>query len=330
MPLLYGEGKRAFMRLQEEILKRTSDQSIFSWSSIETETSNEDSLYGLFAASPLQLPLQFRDAIGIQNFPPSPTTQSVPITSTSLGLRVQLYLRPDLESYYATGIEDYYAILDRFVRIGDQEFCPVLWLRRLGFDQYARLRPQYRKLLPPVDYQVLDYIEGYRAVHVREKPVYHLPELRVLASLDVPETDLLDGSATLYQSEEAYPEARWNPDTSTLMPVFSRSTEIVGVFSFSNAAKREEKIDVAVGLTLNFGMKWGAWCFQRRAHDDSLASCFDRINADIKLHTLQTRSPLHWFSLQFNLGEDHLLLSDARVTAVQLQARSYFHISMLA
>ena len=84
MPLLYGEGKRAFMGLQEEILKRTSDQSIFSWSSIETETSNEDSLYGLFAASPLQ----FRDAIGIQNFPPSPTTQSVPISSTSHGLCV--------------------------------------------------------------------------------------------------------------------------------------------------------------------------------------------------------------------------------------------------
>jgi hypothetical protein len=31
MPLLYGEGKRAFVRLQEEILKANSDQSIFAW-----------------------------------------------------------------------------------------------------------------------------------------------------------------------------------------------------------------------------------------------------------------------------------------------------------
>ncbi|KUJ11110.1 HET-domain-containing protein, partial [Mollisia scopiformis] len=31
MPLLYGEGKRAFFRLQEEILKANSDQSIFAW-----------------------------------------------------------------------------------------------------------------------------------------------------------------------------------------------------------------------------------------------------------------------------------------------------------
>ena len=31
MPLLYGEGKRAFRRLQEEILKTTVDESIFAW-----------------------------------------------------------------------------------------------------------------------------------------------------------------------------------------------------------------------------------------------------------------------------------------------------------
>ena len=31
MPLLYGEGSKAFVRLQEEILKLTDDQTIFSW-----------------------------------------------------------------------------------------------------------------------------------------------------------------------------------------------------------------------------------------------------------------------------------------------------------
>lgn len=32
MPLLYGEGKRAFLRLQEEIIRRSPDQSTFAWS----------------------------------------------------------------------------------------------------------------------------------------------------------------------------------------------------------------------------------------------------------------------------------------------------------
>ncbi|KAK0648712.1 heterokaryon incompatibility protein-domain-containing protein [Cercophora newfieldiana] len=31
MPLLYGEGERAFIRLQEEIIRHTNDHSIFAW-----------------------------------------------------------------------------------------------------------------------------------------------------------------------------------------------------------------------------------------------------------------------------------------------------------
>ncbi|OCK96314.1 HET-domain-containing protein, partial [Cenococcum geophilum 1.58] len=31
MPLLYGEGERAFQRLQEEILRNSQDQSLFAW-----------------------------------------------------------------------------------------------------------------------------------------------------------------------------------------------------------------------------------------------------------------------------------------------------------
>jgi hypothetical protein len=31
MPLLYGEGKMAFQRLQEEITKDNSDQTILAW-----------------------------------------------------------------------------------------------------------------------------------------------------------------------------------------------------------------------------------------------------------------------------------------------------------
>lgn len=33
MPLLYGEGRKAFLRLQEEIIRQSTDQSIFAWDS---------------------------------------------------------------------------------------------------------------------------------------------------------------------------------------------------------------------------------------------------------------------------------------------------------
>lgn len=48
MPLLYGEGReKAFLRLQEEIVRRSNDQSIFAWSGIKTGGQ------GLLAPSPI-------------------------------------------------------------------------------------------------------------------------------------------------------------------------------------------------------------------------------------------------------------------------------------
>jgi hypothetical protein len=37
MPLLYGEGPEAFLRLQEEILKRSNDQSLFAWTAASSQ-----------------------------------------------------------------------------------------------------------------------------------------------------------------------------------------------------------------------------------------------------------------------------------------------------
>lgn len=34
MPLLYGEGNRAFLRLQHEILRGSEDESLFAWSDV--------------------------------------------------------------------------------------------------------------------------------------------------------------------------------------------------------------------------------------------------------------------------------------------------------
>jgi heterokaryon incompatibility protein (HET) len=49
MPMIYGEGIKAFRRLQEEILKSTDDQSIFAWHSQEY---SEGTAVDVFASSP--------------------------------------------------------------------------------------------------------------------------------------------------------------------------------------------------------------------------------------------------------------------------------------
>jgi hypothetical protein len=50
MPMLYGEGDRAFIRLQEEIMKQSEDYTIFAWKCAGPETRHR----GLFAQSPAE------------------------------------------------------------------------------------------------------------------------------------------------------------------------------------------------------------------------------------------------------------------------------------
>ncbi|KLU85575.1 hypothetical protein MAPG_04598 [Magnaporthiopsis poae ATCC 64411] len=49
MPMLYGMGKKAFLRLQEEIIKDTNDLSIFAWID---QSLDSDAEHGVFAESP--------------------------------------------------------------------------------------------------------------------------------------------------------------------------------------------------------------------------------------------------------------------------------------
>jgi hypothetical protein len=51
MPLIYGEGCKSFRRLQEEIIKRNADLTIFAWDAPQ-EGSNNRQFLDLFAQSP--------------------------------------------------------------------------------------------------------------------------------------------------------------------------------------------------------------------------------------------------------------------------------------
>ena len=49
MPLIYGEGKKAFVRLQLEILSKSDDESIFAWESPKSSSMHR---IGLLADTP--------------------------------------------------------------------------------------------------------------------------------------------------------------------------------------------------------------------------------------------------------------------------------------
>lgn len=64
MPLLYGEGTRSFIRLQEQILQQEEDYSIFTWT---LEAHLGECLWGVLASSPLQ----FANSSRLAFHPPS-------------------------------------------------------------------------------------------------------------------------------------------------------------------------------------------------------------------------------------------------------------------
>ena len=80
MPLLYGEGSKAFTRLQHEIVKDQDDESIFAW------TDKSFSANGMFADSPAA----FANSGGVvrRNF--EVFRRPEPNTVTSRGLSMQL------------------------------------------------------------------------------------------------------------------------------------------------------------------------------------------------------------------------------------------------
>ncbi|KIY01856.1 uncharacterized protein Z520_01994 [Fonsecaea multimorphosa CBS 102226] len=73
MPLLYGEGKNAFIRLQEEIMRVSDDHSIFAWKGI----SHGDPL--------AKSPAAFKSSGGIKNMhQPTPLTTGITVSSQGI------------------------------------------------------------------------------------------------------------------------------------------------------------------------------------------------------------------------------------------------------
>jgi heterokaryon incompatibility protein (HET) len=82
MPLLYGEGSKAFIRFQEEIIKEYDDESLFAWRSTTLGHTS-----GLLAPSPAAFSLS-ANIVPCLTRAPMPTI-SAPITVTSRGIRLE-------------------------------------------------------------------------------------------------------------------------------------------------------------------------------------------------------------------------------------------------
>jgi hypothetical protein len=134
MPLLYGEGDKAFIRLQEEIMKGSDDHTLFAWTN--DVYVGPGSYCGLLASSPSK----FRDS---GHFTPlRDWNASLPFSQTNKGLFIQLVLSP-LEIDREISL----AMLD--CESGARRIAIYLRCLSKAGGQYARVRATEIKLLKP-------------------------------------------------------------------------------------------------------------------------------------------------------------------------------------
>ncbi|KAI1753882.1 HET-domain-containing protein [Xylaria castorea] len=97
MPMLYGEGgERAFLRLQEEIMRESDDQSLFAW---VNQSSSPDARFGLLAPSTTNF-LYSNSIIPYEDFEPRS-----PYTMTNRGLRIELHLTALDDGQYVAAVD---------------------------------------------------------------------------------------------------------------------------------------------------------------------------------------------------------------------------------
>jgi hypothetical protein len=136
MPLLYGEGERAFIRLQEEIMKTSDDQTLFAW---EYEDSATRSQLRRFTYSPFaRSPAVFKNSG--QFIPDELNETTTPYAITNKGLQINLPIislsryqsklaalacRPENQFHSVVAIPIRFRSLDSIVRNERRNICII-------------------------------------------------------------------------------------------------------------------------------------------------------------------------------------------------------------
>ncbi|KAI0838524.1 HET-domain-containing protein [Hypoxylon sp. FL0890] len=243
MPMLYGEGgEKAFLRLQEEIMKVSDDQSLFAWVDL---ASPLDAIKGLLAPEPSYF-LHSNTIVPYQDWEPR-----APYASTNRGLKIDLHLTELADGEYVAALDcpvppDY----------EDSTFLAI-YLRKLSDsdEQYARVRVgQFASVRR----------RGYlRTIYIRQKPqapspegayLHHHVQLRTGPPPDIYQvvSILLPGRMALPAALPSRDSAReWVPAKwPTVFPMLRKPMQLSGAIIFQN--KGHERLALMIGTLGGF------------------------------------------------------------------------------
>lgn len=240
MPPLYGEGEKAFTRLQEQILSQNDDETIFAW---HTEVPSNGAFYGLLA----ERPSFFSNSYNLE--PVSRLTLGERGVMTSKGLKVDFSLHPCTDTPGA----DCFVILHCKPGSLDEE-SPVIYLKRIWVDEFARVFPH------KVVSRGLQSAEGIpETVFVKQKPSRKPKFIRIIAEKTNAATSYSPGWDIL----DVYPKTGWSESGLELRPSDFRIGQ-----AFALLRIRVDEcgtIDIAVGLKVHNQRQIRSWCVQFRS-----------------------------------------------------------------
>ena len=126
MPMLYGEGRKAFFRLQEEIIKQIPDLSIFAW----TALPNSGVKYtGLLAREPAEF-INTRNLVLLQE-----ELDILDFSITNLGIRIHVAVDQDR-------LEGHFILPVNLCSSGVKKNRKGIYLRQIGTKLFVRALPE--------------------------------------------------------------------------------------------------------------------------------------------------------------------------------------------
>ncbi|KAI1176075.1 hypothetical protein F4777DRAFT_597870, partial [Nemania sp. FL0916] len=244
MPLLYGEGRqKAFIRLQEEILKTSSDHSIFMWRRCD---SNDDEIFsGLLAESPQY----FSDAENYKPMPPLILKSSNTWNMTNQGLQLALFLKHCLDDDGIPINDEYDAVLECTIRQKDDVYhrSPAIRVKRIYGDQFARIEPHIVRSIITPSFGDSQSAGAYEILFVKQAREYPIPQFMV-------SWQHVSGC----ELRAVWPERNWDEDTGTLLTT-PQNNLASGLFRFFFLPWCGIAVDYVVGLKRKPGGIWGPW-----------------------------------------------------------------------
>ena len=184
MPLIYGEGEKAFRRLQEEIIKRSNDLTIFMWDPDLGNSANVPTYVGILAKSPGQ----FANTTDVTVSRYNNGNPEFSLTNRGLFLKDGFVLGSGLCRIDGNPPSRQYVLFMRYslTSIG-------IFLRKLGPSSYCRLgRIPFTNSRTIDDIIQEDQEMVYIATNVDDSGMRHALSLSRRFSLHIPEQSRLD------------------------------------------------------------------------------------------------------------------------------------------